>query len=153
MATEQGTQQSTGYDDDLAEIQALVDAYVAAADGGDSDALAELFLPEGRLTTWPPDGSPGTPHYGIESIGAVPNTLATRYERSVHRLGELHLVVSDDGRTALGNLDCDAELTAGGTTRLLTIRYEDAYRRDAEGRWRFVTRDVRVQSVEERPTS
>ena len=151
MATEQGTEKSTGYDDDLAEIQALVDAYVTAADAGDSDGLAELFLPEGRLTTWPPDGSPGTPHYGIESIGAVPNRLATRYERSVHRLGELHVVVSDDGRTALGNLDCDAELTAGGITRLLTIRYEDAYRRDPEGRWRFVTRDVRVQSVEERP--
>lgn len=151
MGTKQGSQQSTVSDHDLAEIQALVDAYAAAADAGDSPGLAQLFLPEGRLTTWPPDGSPGTPHYGIESIGSVPSTLALRYERSVHRLGELHVVVSDDGRTALGNLDCDAELTADGVTRALTIRYEDAYRRDGEGRWRFVTRDVRVQNVEERP--
>ncbi len=138
-------------DADLEEIQALAEAYVAAADSGDTQALAELFLPEGRLTTWPPDGSPGTPHYGIESISSVPATLALRYDRSVHRLGELHVVVSDDGRTALGNLDCDAELTTDGITRALTIRYEDAYRRDADGRWRFVTRDVRIQAVEERP--
>jgi ketosteroid isomerase-like protein len=138
-------------DADLDEIQALVDAYVVAADAGDTQGLADLFLPEGRLTTWPPDGSPGTPHYGIESISSVPATLALRYDRSVHRLGELHVVVSDDGRTALGNLDCEAELTTGDVTRCLTIRYEDAYRRNDEGRWRFVTRDVRIQSVEERP--
>jgi ketosteroid isomerase-like protein len=146
-----GATQEAHPDADLDEIQALVEAYVVAADSGDTQGLADLFLPEGRLTTWPPDGSPGTPHYGIESISSVPATLALRYDRSVHRLGELHVVVSDDGRTALGNLDCDAELTNEGVTRFLTIRYEDAYRRDADGRWRFVTRDVRVQSVEERP--
>jgi ketosteroid isomerase-like protein len=144
-------QTSTAVDGDVEEIRQLAEAYVHAADTGDSHGLTELFLPEGRLTTWPPDGSPGTPHYGIESIGSVPTTLALRYERSVHRLGELHVVVSDDGRTALGNLDCVAELTADGVTRVLTIRYEDAYRRDGEGRWRFVTRDVRIQSVEQRP--
>ena len=33
----------------------------------------------------------------------------------------------------------------------MTIRYEDAYRRDEDGRWRFVTRDVRVIAVDERP--
>ena len=145
------TQKKAEPNADLDEIRTLAEAYVTAADSGDTKALAELFLPEGRLTTWPPDGSPGTPHYGIESISSVPATLALRYDRSVHRLGELHVVISDDGRTALGNLDCDAELTADGVTRALTIRYEDAYRRDPEGRWRFVTRDVRVQNVEERP--
>ena len=110
MATEQGTQQARASQHDLVEIAALVQAYAAAADAGDSSGLADLFLPEGRLTTWPPDGSPGTPHYGIESIGSVPNTLAARYERSVHRVGELHVVVSDDGRTALGV----AALSEGG---------------------------------------
>jgi ketosteroid isomerase-like protein len=151
VGIEQGTKQAGASEHDLAEIAALVQAYATAADAGDSEGLATLFLPEGRLTTWPPDGSPGTPHYGIESIGTVPTTLALRYESSVHRLGELHVVVSDDGRTALGNLDCDAELVADGVTRALTLRYEDAYRRDADGNWRFVTRDVRIQSVEERP--
>lgn len=136
---------------DLDEIRQLVLAYAAAADSGDREALVELFLPEARLTTWPPDGSPGTPHYGIESIGAVPATLKLRYDSCAHRIGEVHIVISDDGRTALGNVDCDADLVTGGTTRFLVIRYEDAYRRDGEGRWRFVTRDVRVQSVEERP--
>ena len=151
MATEQHTQTTAGHDDDVAEIRALVDAYAAAADAGDRDGLVELFLPEGRLTTWPPDGSPGTPHYGIESIGAVPATLKLRYDRCDHRVGEAHIVVSGDGRTALGNVDCEADLVTDDLVRSMTIRYEDAYRRDAEGRWRFVTRDVRVQSVEERP--
>lgn len=146
-----GAPQETEPNTDLDEIRQLVEAYAAAADAGDGAGLAELFLPEARLTTWPPDGSPGTPHYGIESIGSVPATLKLRYERCAHRIGEVHVVVSDDGRTALGNVDCDADLVTDGVTRALTIRYEDAYRRDTEGRWRFVTRDVRVQSVEERP--
>lgn len=153
MGTKQGTSAADDRTEDLDEIRQLVHAYAEAADAGDRAALVELFLPEGRLTTWPPDGSPGTPHYGIESIGAVPATLKLRYDRCEHRIGDIHVVVSDDGRTALGNVDCEADLIHGDTTRSLVIRYEDAYRRDAEGRWRFVTRDVRVQSAEERPTT
>jgi ketosteroid isomerase-like protein len=136
---------------DEAELRALVDAYAAAADAGDGPAFGALFLPGARLTTWPPDGSPGTPRYGAEHIAAIPAALTHRYDRTDHRLGELHLVVAGDGRTALGNLDCEAHHVAGNVDRVLTIRYEDAYRRDESGRWRFLTRDVRVQSVEERP--
>jgi ketosteroid isomerase-like protein len=136
---------------DEAELRALVEAYATAADAGDGPTFGALFLPEARLTTWPPDGSPGNPRYGAEHIAAIPAALAHRYDRTDHRLGDLHVVVAGDGRTALGNLDCEAHHVAGDVDRVLTIRYEDAYRRDESGRWRFVTRDVRVQAVEERP--
>jgi uncharacterized protein (TIGR02246 family) len=136
---------------DEQEIRALVEAYATAADAGDGPAFGALFLPEARLTSWPPDGSPGSPRFGAEHIAAIPAALTHRYESTDHRLGELHVVVAGDGRTALGNLECEAHHVAGGTDRVLTIRYEDAYRRDDEGQWRFVTRDVRVLSVEERP--
>jgi uncharacterized protein (TIGR02246 family) len=137
--------------DDEVEIGALVRAYADAADAGDGEAFGSLFLPEARLTTWPPDGSPGNPRYGADHIAAIPAALRGRYDTTDHRLGELHLVVAGDGRTALGNLDCEAHHVTGGVDRVLTIRYEDAYRRDDEGRWRFVTRDVRVLAVDERP--
>jgi ketosteroid isomerase-like protein len=136
---------------DEREIRALVEAYATAADAGDGASFGALFLPESRLTTWPPDGSPGSPRFGPRQIGAIPGVLTRRYERTSHRLGDLHVVVAGDGRTALGNLDCEAHHEAGGVDRVLTIRYEDAYRRDESGRWRFCTRDVRVVSVEERP--
>jgi uncharacterized protein (TIGR02246 family) len=137
--------------DDHGELRALVAAYAAAADAGDGPAFRSLFLPEARLTTWPPDGAPGSPRYGQDHIGAIPAALAQRYSSTDHRLGEHHVVVAGDGRTALGNLDCEAHHVAGDVDRVMTIRYEDAYRRDAEGRWRFVTRDVRVLSIVERP--
>lgn len=136
---------------DEAELQALVEAYAAAADAGDGSGFGALFLAEARLTTWPPDGSPGNPRFGAEHIAAVPAALTHRYERTDHRLGDLHVVIAGDGRTALGTLDCEAHHVAGGVDRVLTIRYEDAYRRDGDGRWRFATRDVRVLSVAERP--
>jgi uncharacterized protein (TIGR02246 family) len=137
--------------DDENELRALVEAYAAAADAGDGAAFGALFLPEARLTTWPPDGSPGSPRYGVEHIGAIPSVLTRRYERTDHRLGEHHVVVAGDRRTALGNLDCEAHHVTGGVDRILTIRYEDAYRRDDDGHWRFVTRDVRVQTIAEVP--
>ena len=136
---------------DEEELRALVEAYAAAADAGDGSAFGELFLPEARLTTWPPDGSPGNPRYGAEHIAAIPGALSHRYDRTDHLLGELHLVVAGDGRTALGNLECEAHHVSGDVDRILAIRYEDAYRRGPDGRWRFATRDVRVQSVVERP--
>lgn len=136
---------------DETDLRALVEAYAAAADAGDGPAFASLFLPEARLTTWPPDGSPGNPRYGSEHIGAIPAALRSRYDRTEHRLGNHHVVIAGDGRTALGNLDCEAHHLLGDVDRVISIRYEDAYRRDDEGRWRFVTRDVRVQSIEERP--
>jgi uncharacterized protein (TIGR02246 family) len=145
VATDEGVRS------DEAELRALVEAYATAADAGDGSAFGALFLPEARLTTWPPDGSPGTPRYGAEHIAAIPAALTHRYDRTDHRLGELHIVVAGDGRTALGNVECEAHHVRGEVDRVLTIRYEDAYRRGPDGQWRFATRDVRVQSIAELP--
>jgi ketosteroid isomerase-like protein len=147
VAPDRGTDQP----DDVAELRHLVEAYAAAADAGDGPAFGALFLPEARLTTWPPDGSPGSPRYGVEHISAIPAVLAKRYDRTDHRLVDVHVVVSGDRRTALGNVDCEAHHVSGAVDKVMTIRYEDAYRRDDAGRWRFVTRDVRVQAVVEAP--
>ena len=122
---------------------------------------AALARMEGRTSSCPRPGSRrGRPTGRRAAPATAPSTSAPsrrpsthRYERTDHRLGDLHLVVAGDGRTALGNLDCEAHHVTGDVDRVLTIRYEDAYRRDPEGRWRFVTRDVRVQSIDERPAT
>ncbi len=138
-------------DEDLAELRALVEAYAAAADAGDGPAFGALFLPDARLTTWPPDGAPGTPRYGAEHIGAIPAALRARYEQTDHRLGAHRVVVAEVGNLAVGSLECEAHHVAAGVNRVLTIRYDDTYQHDEDGRWRFCTRDVRVLQVEERP--
>ena len=137
-------------DDD--ELRALVTAYAVAADAGDGRAFGALFLPDARLTTWPPDGGPGNPRFGAEHIAAIPAALAGRYERTDHRVSDHRVVVAGDGRTALGNLTCEAHHLTGGIDRVLTIRYDDNYGRDEHGAWRFATRDVHVLAIDERPT-
>ena len=134
---------------DLDELRALVEAYATAADGGDTDTFAGLFLPDATLTTWPADGSVGS-HYGsVDAIAAIPGRLRA-YDSTDHLVGEQRVSVALDGASASGLTRCQAHHVRDRVDRVLTITYEDTFGRDDAGRWRFASRDVRVESVEER---
>lgn len=132
-------------DTDTAELHALVEGYARHADDGDGDAFAALFLPDAFLRTFPADGSEGQRHEGADALGRIPGRLREQYEATAHHVEPGAMTVTDDGATAAGSSACVAHHhRADGMDRVLTIRYDDTFGRDADGRWRFATRDVHM---------
>lgn len=141
----------TGSGNDTAALRALVEAYARHADDGDGAAFAALFLPNARLRTWPVDGSEGRSHEGADAIGRIPGRLKDQYESTAHLVGASRWSVGPDG-SATGTTECVAHHRQPyGRDRVLTIRYEDTFGRDADGRWRFAAREVHLLRVDDVP--
>jgi uncharacterized protein (TIGR02246 family) len=140
-------------DDD--EIRALIDSYAAHADDGDTESFAGLFLPDAVLRTWPVDGTVGSDYRGRADIAAIPAKLAAAYDTTVHRVGRGSVSVGGSSAsatpaTAMATTSCEAHHVRGDVDRVLTIRYDDTFERDTDGRWRFAAREVHVVAVEDR---
>lgn len=129
---------------DEAALRALVRRYAAAVDARDGEAFGALFVDDAWLETRPA----GRRHDGAEAIADIPAKLAA-YSSTDHRVGPSSFVL--DGDRATGTTACEAHHVRDGVDTVMTITYQDTFARDAAGRWRFATRLVDIEHIEEVP--
>jgi ketosteroid isomerase-like protein len=128
------------------EVWGLVEGYARCADGRDVDGFRALFADDAVLTVIEPDGTPRPPLVGVDQIAKIPVRLG-RYDRTVHRVGTPE-VDADGPDAATGTVECEAHHHLGATDTVMTITYEDRYRRAEDG-WRFAERTVRIRHQED----
>ena len=124
------------------ELRALVEGYAAAADARDGTWFGSLFLLDAWLETRPK----GSRYDTAMAISEIPELLWA-YSRTDHRIGASTFDV--DGATATGTTACEAHHIRDGVDKVMTITYHDTFGRDADGRWRFASRIVDIEHVEE----
>ena len=127
-------------------IRRLSALYAQSVDRGDSNVFAELFTEDAVL-----DG-PGRLFSGKEEIRKIPQTVKTRYIATRHELcGQ---VLAIDGVVATGETYCNAKHILSkedgrATLQILSIRYQDKYRRDS-GSWLIAHRRLVIDWMETR---
>ncbi len=141
----------------LEELRWLSTEYGAAADDGDGERFARLFVADGELVVpnVPEDLRPVITRSGHDSLRRVPGGLRV-YDRTFHQMSDHRYVL--DGTTATGTVLCVAHHASSavgsggghGTDTVWVIRYHDSYRSTDSG-WRFARRELHLQWVEERP--
>jgi len=124
------------------ELRELVEGYAAAADARDGTWFGTLFLLDAWLETRPAGGRYET----ASVIASIPERLR-RYSSTDHRVGGSTFDV--DGATATGTTSCEAHHVRDGVDKVMTITYHDTFGRDPYGRWRFASRIVDIEHVEE----
>ena len=138
---------------DRAALRNLVESYAAFADTGNPDGVAGLFAPDATLVVaLKPGAEPTAIRRGREEIGAAMAALS-RYQSTTHVIANALFEI--DGDKAGGRIGCVAHHMEGTEEaprdRVLYIRYTDVYAKTA-GSWFFTNREVRVITVENRPT-
>src|SRR5437667_8876172 len=128
------------------ELRALAERYAQGVDRRDVDTFVALFHPDAVITIHDPSESTEPRELrGVERLAKVPEVI-TRYAKTFHVLGQSTYDIADGEAT--GEVYCIAHhLTPdvhGGTNYVMYIRYEDTYRTDAEGTWKFAQRRLRV---------
>jgi ketosteroid isomerase-like protein len=142
---------------DELELRALAARYAIAADQGDNQGYADVFLPDGHLLVYraPDFDTPATDRTGAEQLAQVPTLLADRYDRTFHFVGQSIYTIGE--AVASGHVYCLAHHLStteqGGTSYVMHMRYKDEYRRDADGAWRIAERRAEVDWTETRPTN
>lgn len=112
------------------EIERLLLDYAALNDAGEWDALAALFLPEGRMNR------PTAPEAFVEGRKAILEAFRARPVRiSRHIVANMKVTVSGDEATASSQI----LLFTGAGTAPLVGSYRDRLRRTGQG-WRFAER-------------
>jgi ketosteroid isomerase-like protein len=139
--------------DAKAELHQLAARYATAVDSGDADGFAALFHPDATIRMFRPGdgGEPSVDIGGNDGLRAIPGSLALRYTATLHLVG--HAVYDvEAGGEATGSVYCLAHhLDRGsGTDHVMHIVYRDRYRRDDDGRWRFVSREGSIPWTETR---
>jgi ketosteroid isomerase-like protein len=136
-----------------AELRSLAEQYARGVDRRvDGDAFAALFLPDAVISIHDPSETTEPRQVkGAERLARIPETIA-RYAKTFHMVGQSTYEIGD--REATGEVYCIAHhLTPdqhGGTDYVMFIRYEDTYRRDPDGAWKFAHRRLRVDWTETR---
>lgn len=126
---------------DEREIRTLALRYAQAADRRDPTAWVELFTPDAAI-----EGS-GVALQGLDRIAAIPQALASRYQRTYHTV--LNHLITLNGDEAQGEVYSQAHHLSrqddGRTSDyIMAITYRDRYvRRDGE--WRFQHREIDLQ--------
>jgi ketosteroid isomerase-like protein len=123
--------------EDQAEIRQLVSRYCFVVDDRDLEGIGDCFVADGRFRS--ADGV-------MDAQGR--DAIIDQYHGRFAVLGPGIHVTHDqivgfddaDPDRATGRVSCSAELMRLGNPMLAALRYEDEYRRDADGRWRFADR-------------
>ena len=125
-------------------------AYARFADRIDAPSLGELFVEDGILRIQRPGDVAAVERIGRDAIVAAIRGLE-RYDRTFHMIGNHYYDV--DGEVATGEVYCIAHHVHGEAgskvDHVMMIRYQDQYRRTADG-WRVVVRELSVDWTEER---
>jgi hypothetical protein len=134
------------------ELRSLAERYAQSVDRRDVETFVALFHDDAVVAIHDPsDTTEPREVRGIERLAKIPEVIA-RYSKTFHLLGQSSYAIGDDEAT--GEVYCVAHhLTPdphGGTNHVMYIRYEDSYRPDAYGVWRFALRRLRVDWTETR---
>jgi hypothetical protein len=135
------------------ELRALAEGYARGVDRRDDvDAFVALFLPDAVISIHDPSESTEPREIrGAERLARVPEAIQ-RYPKTFHMLGQSSYDIG--AGEATGEVYCIAHhLTPGqdgGTDYVMFIRYEDSYRPDGTGAWKFAQRRLRVDWTETR---
>ena len=140
------------------ELRSLAEQYARGVDRHDDvDGFVALFLPDAVINIYDPsDTAEPRKVRGTERLARIPE-LIQRYAKTFHMLGQSTYEIGEGEAT--GEVYCIAHhLTAddaspegaGGTDYVMFIRYEDTYRPDADGAWKFAQRNLRVDWTETR---
>jgi len=138
------------------ELRSLAEQYARGVDRrDDGDGLVGLFLADATITIHDPSESTEPREIrGAERLARIPAAIQ-RYPKTFHMLGQSTYSIGE--RECTGEVYCIAHhLTPdqhGGTDYVMFIRYEDRYRRDPEGAWKFAQRRLRVDWTETRPVN
>jgi ketosteroid isomerase-like protein len=122
----------------------LPHVYARALDRRDKEALAELFTGDATFERWP------RPTRDFAGIVAIPDELSTKYRSTFHAVFNQTVELdADDPDRATGEVYCLAHHMydgpdGQGLSNDVRIRYQDRYRRGADGHWRFSFRRVVV---------
>jgi ketosteroid isomerase-like protein len=123
--------------EDQLEIRQLVSRYCFVVDDRDLEGMADCFTAEGRFRS--ADGV-----MDAQGRDAIIDQYHGRFAvlgPGIHVTHD-HVVEFDDADAdrATGRVSCSAELVRHGKPMLVALRYQDEYRRDVDGRWRFADR-------------
>jgi ketosteroid isomerase-like protein len=134
------------------ELRSLAERYARSVDRRDVDTFVMLFHDDAVMTIHDPSESTQPREIrGLERLAKIPEVIE-RYSKTFHLLGQSTYDVGDGD--ASGEVYCIAHhLTPdadGGTNFVMYIRYEDTYRPDAGGAWKFAHRRLRVDWTEAR---
>jgi SnoaL-like protein len=145
----------TDFEDQVA-MRRLADMYCSAVDDGDAEAMAALFVPDGRLVvfapgTGPGDGEPIGILHGVADFARLMASLKKSYVRWLHVLGGHWVTVDGDRATGDSTLTAN-HLRDDDTEEVALYRYQDHYVRTAEG-WRFRERNACRQWTTVRPVT
>jgi ketosteroid isomerase-like protein len=143
-------------DNDVVALRRLVDRYASAVDRRDAVEFVDLFYPDAVLQVFygHDAAAPTTESRGHEALARIPTRLGDRYIQTFHFVGNFLCEIR--GEEATGEAYCLAHHVNssphGGTDYVMAIRYQDVYRRGADGEWRFTHRRVLVCWTEFRTT-
>src|SRR5262245_25544706 len=134
------------------ELRSLAEQYARGVDRHDDvDGFVGLFLPDAVIEIYDPSDADEPRVVPSERIARIPQSIQ-RYDRTFHFLGQSTYDIGEGEAT--GEVYCIAHhLTPdqhGGTNYVMYIRYQDTYRTDADGAWKFAHRRLRVDWTETR---
>jgi hypothetical protein len=134
------------------ELRSLAEQYARGVDRHDDvDGFVALFLPDAVIEIYDPSDAAEPRVVPSERIARIPESIQ-RYDRTFHFLGQSTYDIGEGEAT--GEVYCIAHhLTPdqhGGTNYVMYIRYQDTYRPDADGAWKFAQRQLRVDWTETR---
>jgi uncharacterized protein (TIGR02246 family) len=120
------------------DLRDLVSRYCKACDDRDLAAMADLFAPDGAVTTG--DGS--TRHEGRDAVIAMFAQSQTSMHMTNHWVHD-HLLSFTSPDEASGTAFAHVEANVNGTAMIGAIRYHDDYAR-CDGKWRFSKRHIEM---------
>jgi ketosteroid isomerase-like protein len=136
------------------ELRSLAERYARGVDRRDDvDGFVALFHPDAVVTIHDPSESTEPREIrGTERLARIPDVIQ-RYPKTFHLLGQSTYELGHGEAT--GEVYCIAHhLTldddGSGTDYVMFIRYEDTYRTDPSGAWKFAHRRLRVDWTESR---
>ena len=124
--------------EDRNAILDLIARYSNAVDDRDIEAVGELFCEDGAFGRF--NGTDRAE--GRQAIVAFYNERLGLVGPSFH-YPHAHLIEFESNTSATGVVTAHAEMGVGDKMVLTGFRYQDRYRKDADGRWRFLERLTR----------
>jgi ketosteroid isomerase-like protein len=135
------------------QLRSLAERYARGVDRRDDvEGFVALFHEDAVISIHDPSESTEPREVrGAERLARIPESIK-RYPKTFHMLGQSTYDIGDTEAT--GEVYCIAHhLTPdqhGGTDYVMFIRYEDTYRPDGDGVWKFAQRRLRVDWTETR---
>ena len=117
------------------EIENLIAAYANAVDDRDIDAVGEMFCEDAVFGRY--NGTDRAE--GREAIKAFYHERLGLVGPSFHYPHAVHIEFESDTQAA-GVVTAHAEMGVEGKLVVTGFRYQDKYRRDEDGTWRFLQR-------------